>query len=192
VIPLVAAMALWSLHINVSHAGGSYPLPYFPLLNAIDLGHIFAALAIVNAWLALRRSGLEAPSFLRGTAGVAFAGAIAFVWLNAVLLRTLHHWDDIPYDFDAMASSVEVQAALSVFWAFLALATMIVATRIGRRMLWMAGAGLMVVVVAKLVLVDLSRLGGIERIVSFIGVGVLMLVIGYFSPVPPRRSQVPA
>ena len=192
VIPLVAAMALWSLHINVSHAGGSYPLPYFPLLNAIDLGHIFAALAIVNAWLALRRSGLEAPFALRGTAGAAIAGAIAFIWLNAVLLRTLHHWDHIPYEFDAMASSVEVQAALSVFWAFLALATMIVAARIGRRILWMAGAGLMVVVVAKLVLVDLSHLGGIERIVSFIGVGVLMLVIGYFSPVPPRRAQVKA
>ena len=123
---------------------------------------------------------------------MAFAGAIAFIWLNAVLLRTLHHWDDIPSDFDAMASSVEVQAALSVFWAFLALATMIVATRIGRRILWMAGAGLMIVVVAKLVLVDLSRLGGIERIVSFIGVGVLMLVIGYFSPVPPRKVQVQA
>ena len=42
----------------------------------------------------------------------------------------------------------------------------------------------------KLVLVDLSHLGGIERIVSFIGVGVLMLVIGYFSPVPPRKTEV--
>jgi uncharacterized membrane protein len=42
------------------------------------------------------------------------------------------------------------------------------------------------VVVVKLVLVDLSRLAGLERIISFIGVGVLMLVIGYFSPVPPK------
>jgi uncharacterized membrane protein len=25
--------------------------------------------------------------------------------------------------------------------------------------------------------------------VSFIGVGVLMLVIGYFSPVPPRKAE---
>jgi uncharacterized membrane protein len=35
----------------------------------------------------------------------------------------------------------------------------------------------------------LSHLSGIERIVSFIGVGVLMLVIGYFSPVPPRTKE---
>ena len=32
--------------------------------------------------------------------------------------------------------------------------------------------------------VDLSRIGSIERIVSFVGVGLLMLVLGYFSPLP--------
>ncbi len=79
-----------------------------------------------------------------------------------------------------------VQAALSIFWAVLALTLMLIATRLGRRVLWVIGASLMGVVVVKLVLVDLSHLAGLERIVSFIGVGVLMLVIGYFSPVPPR------
>jgi uncharacterized membrane protein len=66
----------------------------------------------------------------------------------------------------------------------------VLATRRAARWLWMLGAALMAVVVVKLVLVDLSHLSGIERIVSFIGVGVLMLVIGYFSPVPPRRTEV--
>jgi uncharacterized membrane protein len=44
-------------------------------------------------------------------------------------------------------------------------------------------------VVAKLFLVDLSSIGTVQRIVSFIGVGVLMLVVGYFSPVPPRAPE---
>jgi uncharacterized membrane protein len=44
----------------------------------------------------------------------------------------------------------------------------------------------MAVVVVKLFIVDLAKLGGVERIVSFIAVGVLMLVIGYVAPVPPR------
>ena len=35
---------------------------------------------------------------------------------------------------------------------------------------------------------DLAKLGGVERIVSFIAVGVLMLVIGYVAPVPPRSK----
>ncbi len=47
----------------------------------------------------------------------------------------------------------------------------------------------MAVVVAKLFLVDLSSVGTVTRIVSFIGVGVLMLLIGYFSPVPPRSRE---
>lgn len=34
----------------------------------------------------------------------------------------------------------------------------------------------------------LSQVGGVERIVSFIGVGLLLL-IGYFAPVPPRRPE---
>ena len=42
---------------------------------------------------------------------------------------------------------------------------------------------------AKLFLVDLSTVGSIERIVSFIGVGLLMLVVGYYSPLPPRLGQ---
>jgi uncharacterized membrane protein len=84
---------------------------------------------------------------------------------------------------------VLVQAALSVFWSVLALGLMVFATRKANRSVWMVGAVLMGVVVAKLVFVDLSHLAGIERIVSFIGVGVLMLVIGYFSPVPPRKAE---
>jgi len=53
--------------------------------------------------------------------------------------------------------------------------------------LWVIGAGLMGVVVAKLFLIDLSGIGTVERIVSFIGVGLLMLLVGYLSPVPPRE-----
>ena len=56
------------------------------------------------------------------------------------------------------------------------------------RGVWITGATLMAVVVLKLFFIDLSNVGGMERIVSFIAVGVLMLVIGYFSPVPPRTA----
>jgi uncharacterized membrane protein len=115
--------------------------------------------------------------------------ALAFIWINAILLRTIHHWAGVPYALDTMMRSVLVQTALSVFWTLLALALMVFATRRGARGLWMVGAALMGVVVVKLFLVDLSNIGGIERIVSFIGVGVLMLVIGYFSPVPPHRPE---
>ena len=65
---------------------------------------------------------------------------------------------------------------------------MMAATRRHLRPLWITGALLMAVVVAKLFMVDLSGVGTVERIVSFIGVGLLMLLVGYLSPVPPRRA----
>ena len=51
------------------------------------------------------------------------------------------------------------------------------------------GAGLLGVVVVKLLLIDLSNAGGAERIIAFIAVGVLMLVVGYFAPLPPKSPH---
>ena len=186
---IAIAMVAWSFYANATHDGRSDPLPYLPLVNALDLAHVLAALALAAAWLALRRTPNVPASMIPGRGAAWTAGVVAFVWLNGVLLRTLHHWADVPYDFVSVRRSVLAQASLSVFWSLLALALMVFATRSARRGVWMVGAGLMAVVVAKLFLVDLSHVGGIERIVSFIAVGILMLVIGYFSPVPPRKAE---
>jgi uncharacterized membrane protein len=184
---LLVALGIWSLYANVTHDGTSDPLPYLPLINALDLGHILALIALAFAWLGYRRRPDE---FLAMGRGVATAvGVLAFVWLNAVLLRTIHHWAGIPYEIDDMMASVLVQASLSIFWTVLALALMVVATRHKLRPIWFLGASLTGVVVLKLLIVDLEHVTGIERIVSFIGVGLLMLVVGYFAPMPPRQVE---
>jgi uncharacterized membrane protein len=77
-------------------------------------------------------------------------------------------------------------------WGIAGLAAMLVGTRTARRLVWMAGATLMAVVVAKLFLVDLGNTGTLARVVSFLGVGVLLLVVGYFAPVPPRARAAAA
>jgi uncharacterized membrane protein len=43
----------------------------------------------------------------------------------------------------------------------------------------------------KLFLIDLSHIGTVPRIVSFLGVGTLMLVLGYYSPLPPVKEADP-
>jgi len=178
---------LWMLHGNFSSSGDPSPLPYLPLLNPLDLVQ-FAALLTLFEWFRRLRLLPSAPAiFQSGEIAYVALGSSGFFWLNGVLLRTLHHWADVPFDADAMMRSMLVQAALSIFWSLLALCTMVTATRTRARLLWLTGAGLMAIVVAKLFFIDLSNVGGIERIVSFIGVGLLMLVIGYFSPVPPAR-----
>ena len=65
---------------------------------------------------------------------------------------------------------------------------MVLAHRRVQRPLWLVGAALLGVVVVKLLLIDLSNAGGAERIIAFIAVGVLMLVVGYFAPLPPKLT----
>ena len=55
---------------------------------------------------------------------------------------------------------------------------------------WLLTA-LLGLVVVKLLLVDLSNIGGAERIITFIAVSVLMLVVGYFAPLPPSSPRAP-
>jgi len=45
-------------------------------------------------------------------------------------------------------------------------------------------------VVAKLLLVDLSNVGAIARVISFIGAGLMMLLIGYIAPLPPANRPL--
>jgi uncharacterized membrane protein len=44
------------------------------------------------------------------------------------------------------------------------------------------------VVVVKLFLVDLAQLSTPAKIGTFLVVGILLLLVGYLSPVPPARS----
>jgi len=83
-----------------------------------------------------------------------------------------------------------VQAGLSIVWTLMALGLMIGGHLRHRREVWLIGAALIALVVAKLFFVELSNRGGLARIVSFIGVGVLLLVVGYFAPLPPKRAEV--
>ena len=187
--PLAAFLALWSFAANWHGEGSADPLPYLPLVNPLDITLFAALLLIAWWWVTLQRRGLLAVSTQRSQIGTALWGGLLFAVLNGVLLRGLHHWGNVPWAWDAMLASRLVQSALSIFWTVIALGVMVAATRRGIRNLWLIGAALMAVVVAKLFLIDLSNVGGIERVVSFIGVGVLMLVLGYFAPVPPKAEN---
>jgi uncharacterized membrane protein len=37
-------------------------------------------------------------------------------------------------------------------------------------------------------LIELGNSGGVARIASFIVVGLLLLVVGYFAPIPPKNK----
>ncbi|WP_027798764.1 DUF2339 domain-containing protein [Paraburkholderia dilworthii] len=180
--PLVLVMWLWTFYANLTQDGGAWAR--LPLLNPLDLVQA-VVFALAALWLVrVHRLGVPLGDYRLPLQAV--AGATGFVWLNAMLLRTLHHWTGVPYEFPQMSQSMLVQASVSVFWTLCALATMIWATRRARRIAWFVGGALLAATVVKLFLFDLSHVTGIERIVSFIGIGLMLLLIGYFSPLPPK------
>ncbi len=186
-LPLALVTLFWLLLMNLGSNGDPAPLPYVPLLNPLDLSVMITVLALTGWWLGLastERQVLRSPNPHLLPALIA---GLAFLWLNAALLRGLHWTLGTPLDGGGILRSVLVQAALSIFWSLLGFAAMLAGTRRAMRWLWLGGAGLMGVVVLKLFLIDLAGSGTLARIVSFLGVGALLLVAGYLSPLPPRR-----
>ena len=62
----------------------------------------------------------------------------------------------------------------------------IAGAKLANRNLWIAAAVLLAFVVVKLFAVDLSNTDTVERVVSFVAVGALLIGVGFFAPVPPR------
>jgi uncharacterized membrane protein len=188
--PLAVALCIWIVAINLSSNGDPAWLPYLPLLNPLDVCVALALAALAMWWSALEPSQRLSLWQFDFRALIAIAAGIVFLWLNAALIRTLHHNWGAPITAYGIAHSQFVQSALSIFWGVLGFAAMTVAAKQRWRYVWMVGMGLMVVVVAKLFLVDLSSIGTVARIASFLTVGMLLVITGYFAPLPPKREAV--
>jgi uncharacterized membrane protein len=179
--PLVVVAALWVLHASLQ-TGKPTPLPYLLLCNPLELGQGLVLVVIFRE--VLKRWGWVSPQ-VRWRALL----LLGFVALNGVIARATHFLGGVPFELGALWASPRYQTAVSISWTLVSLAAMAGATRLHIRPLWVAGAGLLSAVVAKLFLVDLVGIGTVARIVSFIAVGVLVLVIGYLSPLPPRSEE---
>ena len=188
-LPVAVFLLGWIVVANFTSNGNPAPLPYVPLLNPLDLAQFGALLALATWYVLVRRMEIPGAKLPDTKTALIIVGIVLFIALNGVLLRTLHHYADVPFRFDRMMSSTLVQAAFSLFWSLLALGAMFFANQRGLRVLWFVGAVLLAVVIAKLALVDLSNTGTVARIVSFIGVGLFCVVIGYFAPVPPKLKD---
>ncbi len=186
--PLAALMLGWFWLANIVSDGTAEPLPYVPLINPLELGLLFALFGVyVWARSAVTRLAIRKDTFDHATQLI--AGVSLFAFFTALVNRTAHHWGGVPFELDLLLASMQVQAGLSIVWTLMALSLMIGGHLRHRREVWLIGAALIGVVVAKLFFVELSNRGGLARIVSFIGVGVLLLVVGYFAPLPPKRAD---
>lgn len=180
-------LVLWTV-LSFSVAGDPVPLTYMPLINPVEISGLLVLVTLV-LWQFNRQNNGYVLKYLPLQQSFWVLGLVFFFWVNSVVARSVHFYAGIPYQADALYHSEIFQAALAALWGFGALAITVWAARKGSRPLWGAGATLLAMVVLKLFVVDLSGTGTIARIVSFLVVGVLMLIIGYFSPLPPKKRE---
>ena len=162
------------------------PLPYWPLLNPLDLWQIGILVCAGLWWRSIRHS---LPAAIAPVWGVWVLAGLGFIYLNTLLLRAVHAFTGVAFNIEQMLQIDLVQTCLSVFWTLLGVALLTAANRMLKRDLWMVGMALIAVVVLKLLLVDLSNSGTVERIVSFIVVGLLLLGVGYLVPLPEKPGD---
>jgi len=191
---LVAYLLLWLVVVNGVRIfdlslgqGWSAPghMGYLPLINGVDLVTGFAL------WSVFHHGRTHGDYLPEGPIrrGLKWAmAAVAFLWLNAILARGLSAFTGLTLNPAAFAHSSLAQTTYSMTWALLGLVLIVLASRWQRRKLWLVAAGLLGVVVLKLFLVDLSGSETLARIISFVGVGVLLLLAGYVAPIPARAT----
>ena len=105
--------------------------------------------------------------------------------------RAVHFYAGAAYPIEHIIETDAFQTTASILWTVTALLLMGFGTRRSLRPVWIMGAALLALVIVKLFTIDLSNLEIVARIVSFITVGILMLIIGYFAPIPPAREEGP-
>ena len=186
----VAGIALWLggwVLISISFTGDPHPLPYVVLLNPLELTPFFV-IGILYFWAIRVKDTEHIPGYLPVKQFLWMLGLLVFLLVNSIAARSVHFYAGIPYNPAALYNSVVFQASIAALWGVGALGITVLATRKGNRPLWGVGSVLLGMVVLKLFLVDLSGTGTIARIISFLVVGLLMLIIGYLSPLPPHSA----
>lgn len=168
--------------------GVVYRQMYLPLVNPLEEGAAFALLGLLVLYRVAQRYFPVHVSVTRPWPVIALI-ALSIWWLNGVLLRALAWYGEIAWDPEALWYSRLIQTCFALFWMLAALVVMIHATRRRSRREWLCGAVLLGIVIVKLMLVDSARGGGLARAIAFIGVAILVLIVGYFSPLPPKAGE---
>lgn len=156
---------------------------WLPIFNPFDLVSIAMLIGFIWMLNLQMKAGLEKS-----------LGAIlmmsSLLWLSSyVVLRALHVYFLTPYNDWQMWENALVQLSFTLLWVSLAFICMLTATKRNLRSLWIFGGCILVLVTLKLVLFDLSHIGTLTRVISFLGAGLVMLIIAYIAPMPELEEK---
>lgn len=184
---VIATINVLSLHVFALN-------PYFsgegtggwPFANLLLIGYLLPAIAY--AGLAYYARGKRPAPYVAMLA--ASGAALGFLWAT-LSVRRFWQGENIA---DWKGFLANETYAYSVVWLVIGVACLILGSKFDARSLRLASAGLVIVTVIKVFLIDMSNLEGILRALSFIGLGVVLMGIGLFYQKILARSSsnVPA
>ena len=184
---LVLAVIVW-MFASFSSSGRATPLPWIPLINPLDILSLISAFILYQWGLTMVIAADISFQWYKKQL-IYILALFLFIGANITLLRMLHYSIDVPYTAYALFHSHAVQTWLSVFWTLSGVFFILYANPRQSRLLWIAGAALLALVVGKLFIIDLAARGSVERIISFMFVGMALMGIGYFAPMPPAKEK---
>jgi uncharacterized membrane protein len=142
-----------------------------PIFNALLLAYVLPIL-----WI---EAGIRVAKEKLPDAWVDWLQRLAaFLGFVAVTFETRHFFHPLDMSEPGLAGA-EVYA-YSIVWLAMALGVLFLGTLIKSRALRIASLALMVLTVSKVFLYDASELTGLYRVLSFLGLGVSLLGLGYF------------
>jgi uncharacterized membrane protein len=185
---LLGLAALLSLRLvldNPAFSAGAVLLRV-PVFNELALAYAVPALLAVLAARALGRSGTRAfdPLLARGLAGYALLAGFAWVTLSV-----RHYFHPVKLSLELEDVSAAELWAYSGAWLGFGAALLALGIRSGVPALRLAALAVIGLTIGKAFLVDMAELSGLWRVLSFLGLGLALIALGWvyrrFVVVPP-------
>lgn len=176
-------MLLWIIcsQIFSQQAFIGYVLPVLNPFDAVSIAMLAGLIWMLNVQM---KAGLE-----RSMGAILMV--LGLLWLSSyIVLRALHVYFGTPYNEWQIWDNAAVQLSFTLLWVSLAFVCMLLAAKRHLRSLWIFGGSILVLVTLKLILFDLSHIGTLTRVISFLGAGFVMLVIAYIAPMPEGEDGI--
>lgn len=169
----VSMLSVLSAHfIGLNPYFTGEPTGTIPFFNLLFLAYLLPGLAYGAAahYARARRP-------LHYVMALALTGSALLFGYVTLSVRRLYHGADISHWKGFLQPELYTYSAV---WLALAAVLLVIGYRLRAKSLRLASAGLMLVVVLKVFLIDMANLEGLFRVLSFVGLGVVLIGIGRF------------
>ena len=195
-LPLIGYIVYY-LIAGLSMSGQIIYWSYIPIINPLEESAIFSLL-MFSVWIKLMPNYVQFDNKTTnsGILNIPLPNLIlvslmtlTFLWGNSVVLRCLSQIFDITWNAYTLWHNNIVQMTASLLWMLSAVILIAIGHRYSLRKIWYSGQLIQITVIIKLIFVDIQETDGLLRAFAFIGVALLMLLIGYLAPIPPKKTM---